>query len=97
MRRGALVCACAGHSVEDGPACRTEGTCESGNGRCVRRTCRDELAQFHLKRCANAPDALACKTEVGACPLAGEECKLLTCIDSSIGSFSDGRVEMIGR
>jgi len=93
----ALVCACAGHAVEDGRSCRTEGTCETGNGRCVRRTCRDEVAQFHNKRCADAPDQLACKVPVNACSLAGEECKILACIDSTIGSFSDGRVEMIGR
>ncbi len=92
-----LACACAGHAVEDGNTCRTEGSCESGNGRCVRKTCRDEVAQFHAKRCADAPDATACKTQVNACSLAGEECKILTCIDASVGSFTDGRVEMIGR
>ncbi|OJY29472.1 MAG: hypothetical protein BGO98_47320 [Myxococcales bacterium 68-20] len=91
------VCACAGHAVEDGASCRTEGTCESGNGRCVRRTCRDEVAKFHLTRCAGAPDIVACKTPINACSLAGEECKILACIDPLIGSFSDGRVEMIGR
>lgn len=91
------VCACAGHAVEDGPGCRTEGTCATGNGRCVRRSCRDEVAQFHLRRCVDAPDLTACKTPVNACAIAGEECKILACIDPSIGSISDGRVEMLGR
>ncbi len=93
----AQACACAGHAVEDGPTCRTEGSCSAGNGRCVRRTCRDDVAQFHLKRCAEAPDSAGCKTQVGACSLAGEECKILSCIDSTLGSLTDGRVEMIGR
>lgn len=93
----AYVCACPGHAVQDGATCRTEGTCDAGNGRCVLRTCRDEVAQFHNERCEGAPDREGCKTHVGACALAGEQCKILTCIDASIGSFSDGRVEMIGR
>ncbi|HVJ97388.1 MAG TPA: 5'-nucleotidase C-terminal domain-containing protein, partial [Acidimicrobiia bacterium] len=93
----AQVCACAGHAVETGGSCQTEGACASGNGRCVRRACRDEVAQFHLTRCVGAPDLEACKTPLNACSLAGEECKILSCIDSSIGSFSDGRVEMLGR
>jgi 5'-nucleotidase len=63
----------------------------------VRKDCRDQVAQFHLKRCLGAPDQVACRTPVNACQLAGEECKILTCIDSNIGSFTDGRVEMIGR
>ncbi len=93
----AQVCACPGHAVEDGNGCKTEGTCDSGNGRCVRKTCRDEVAQFHNKRCAGANDVAACRIPVAACPLAGEECKILTCIDTGVGSFSDGRVELIGR
>jgi 5'-nucleotidase / UDP-sugar diphosphatase len=92
------VCACAGHAVEDGPGkCRTEGACDAGNGRCVRRTCRDEVSAFHNQRCAGARDILACKVPVAACSLAGEECKILTCVDQAVGSFTDGRVEMIGR
>jgi 5'-nucleotidase/UDP-sugar diphosphatase len=91
------VCACAGRAVESAGVCRSEGTCESGSGRCVLRSCRDEVAQFHLKRCSETPDDKACRNAVGACSLAGEECKILTCIDKNLGSFSDGRVEMIGR
>jgi 5'-nucleotidase / UDP-sugar diphosphatase len=92
-----LACACVGHAVEDGVTCRTEGTCEGGDGRCVRRACRNEVAQFHLQRCQNVKDQAACRTPLNVCSLAGEECKILTCIDSAVGSFSDGRVEMIGR
>lgn len=96
---GAFVCACPGHAVADGDGCRTEGTCDAGNGRCVRRSCRDEVAQFHDQRCASAPASGTdvCLATVNGCALAGEECKILTCIDGSIGSLTDGRVEMIGR
>ena len=77
--------------------CQSVGTCEAGNGRCVRKDCRDQVAQFHVQRCAGAPNQEACRTPVGACALAGEECKILSCIDNTIGSFTDGRVELIGR
>jgi 5'-nucleotidase len=93
------VCACPGHVDEVGSpvTCQTSGSCDDGNGRCVFKGCRDQVAQFHAKRCADAPDQLACRTPVGACALAGEECKILSCIDTSVGSFTDNRVEMIGR
>ena len=63
----------------------------------MRKDCRDDVAQFHAKRCKGAPDQEACKGTIAACPLAGEECKILPCIDRSIGGQSDGRVEVIGR
>lgn len=94
------VCACAGHVAEVAGAtvtCQSQGTCDDGSGRCVLRGCRDEVAQFHTRRCEGAPDQTACKTPIAACQLAGEECKILSCIDSTIGSFTDNRVQMIGR
>ena len=93
-----LVCACSGHAAEQSNGtCATTGTCDDGSGRCVPRLCRDDVAAFHNQRCAGVKNVEACKTPIAACPLAGEECKLLTCIDGSVGSFSDNRVEMIGR
>jgi 5'-nucleotidase len=93
-----FVCACAGHAVEDGKGgCMTQGTCDAGNGRCVLKACRDDSAKFHLERCATAKDEAACKVPIGACQLGGEECKILTCVDKNVGSFTDGRVEMVGR
>ena len=94
------VCACPGHAKEVSPGvCETEGTCASGSGRCVRRACRDSVAAFHNQRCSGLrPDQVeSCKTPLAACQLGGEECKILSCVDASIGNFSDGRVEMIGR
>jgi len=90
------VCSCARGVTQKGNVCETTGDC-GGTGRCVLKNCRDEVAQFHLKRCAGAPNQESCLKEVGACQLAGETCKVLTCIDATIGSKSDGRVEMIGR
>lgn len=93
-----FACACVGHSFSENGVCVSSGTCDDGTGRCVRRKCRDDVAAFHLKRCGPEVKNLeACQTPLQACPLAGEECKILTCIDTSVGSFSDGRVEMIGR
>jgi len=96
-----MVCSCPGHIAEEGSGtaltCTTVGTCDAGAGRCVRRDCRDQVAQFHAARCASAPDQPACRVQVSSCQLAGEECKILACIDQTIGSASDGRVELIGR
>ena len=95
-----FVCSCPGH-VNEVPgklvSCVSAGNCEAGAGRCVRKDCRDQVAQFHAKRCDGAPDQDACRIPVSACQLAGEECKLLACIDKSIGSITDNRVELIGR
>lgn len=95
-----LACSCPGHVAEVPGAnltCASVGSCDAGNGRCVRKDCRDQVAQFHIQRCVGAPNQESCKTTVGACALAGEECKILACIDQTIGSFTDGRVELIGR
>ncbi len=95
-----LVCSCPGHVGQkaSGPVtCETVGTCDGDAGRCVRKDCRDQVAEFHAKRCAGAPDQAACRVSVSACQLAGEECKILSCVDKSLGSASDNRVELIGR
>ncbi len=95
-----LACSCPGHVNEVAGAqitCETVGTCDGNAGRCVRKDCRDQVAQLHAKRCIGAPDQLACKVPVSACQLSGEECKLLSCIDKTIGSITDNRVELIGR
>lgn len=95
-----LVCTCPGHVAEDtskGFDCQSVGNCDAGNGRCVLRDCRNQVAQFHLRRCEGVPDIPACKTPVNACQLGGEQCKILSCIDAGLGSRTDNRVEMIGR
>ena len=95
------VCSCPGHVAENRNTpqltCETQGQCGAGEGRCVLKNCRDDVAQFHIKRCAGAPDSNACSNNVGACQLGGESCKILACIDSTLGSFTDNRVRMLGR
>lgn len=98
---GDFVCACAGHvksSVTDGVAsCSTTNNCDPSQGRCVRQDCRDQVATFHNQSCADSPSLLACESDLDACSLAGEECKLLSCVDESEGNFTDNRLDMLGR
>jgi 5'-nucleotidase len=93
----AFVCACPGQVHATGTAsaetCATHGTCSLDVGRCIRSDCRDQVATFHEKMCAGSPDANACRTDLDACSLAGEECKLLACIDAT----TDNRIQMVGR
>ena len=95
----AQVCACPGHTTEanDPVQCTTTGNCDPTAGRCILKQCRDDVAQFHAKNCAGAPNQAACRGPIAACQLGGEECKILSCIDAKIGGVSDGRVEMVGR
>jgi 5'-nucleotidase / UDP-sugar diphosphatase len=99
--QGDFVCACAGHASIDSSsgvdACRTDGSCDASVGRCVLRACRDQVAQFHDKMCASSPNRDGCKADLNACSLAGEQCKILACVDETLGAKSDNRVEMIGR
>ena len=85
-----FVCACQGHAQEnpDG-TCTTTGTCEAGNGRCIRKDCRDSVAAFHDTACQGltAQQTTQCKTPIAACQLAGEECKVLACVDEAVGNL----------
>ena len=101
-----FVCACPATAEETGSSdadafCRSRkgASCISGAGRCVRNDCRSRVAEFHQRSCADAraQDREQCRTKLNACALAGEECKILSCVDAKLGSYSDGRVEMIGR
>ncbi len=98
---GSFVCACpepgATHPTGAPTTCRTSGSCSSRVGRCVRSDCRDQVAAFHEKACAASPQASQCRTDLGACSLAGEECKLLACIDDALGATTDNRIQMTGR
>ena len=95
-----LVCSCPGHVAESGT---TPSSRASRKARARRRwplraqDCRDEVAAFPreaLRRRAGPEPR--CQVAVGACQLAGEECKILACIDTTIGSLyrqprGDGR------
>jgi 5'-nucleotidase len=98
---GAFVCACPGQATATGTAaaevCVTAGSCDPGVGRCVRRDCRDQVATFHERTCLASPQIDACRTDEQPCSLAGEECKLLACVDGTLGANTDNRIEMVGR
>jgi len=98
------VCACPGHTAESGTPLTCESKadhrCESGAGRCVLAACRTDVARFHEKACNGlaSPEArAACLTPIRACELAGEECKILSCIDKNVGAITDNRVELLGK
>ena len=63
----------------------------------MRRDCRTQVAQVHENVCASSPSRDGCKTDLNACSISGEECKFLSCVDQTVGNFSDNRVEMLGR
>ncbi|NOU34396.1 MAG: bifunctional metallophosphatase/5'-nucleotidase [Polyangiaceae bacterium] len=98
---GDFVCACNANTeasrTGDATVCNTVSECGPGQGRCVRRDCRNAVATFHDRDCAQNPNREGCRLVLNACSSAGEECKILACVDKSIGNFSDGRLEMIGR
>jgi 5'-nucleotidase len=98
---GSFVCACPGRVRSTGSAaaetCVTTGTCSLDAGRCVRSDCRDQVATFHEKSCTGTAQPSQCDTDLDACSLAGEECKLLSCIDATLGATTDNRVQMTGR
>jgi 5'-nucleotidase/UDP-sugar diphosphatase len=99
---GDFVCACPGKSHEANTGgiltCETDPEgCDPAAGRCVRRDCRTQVAQVHENVCASSPSRDACKIDLNACSISGEECKFLSCVDQTVGNFSDNRVEMLGR
>ena len=95
------VCACPGKVKSSrntgATTCNTDGECSATEGRCVQRACRDSVASFHDLVCASSPSRAGCLKLLDSCTSAGEECKILACVDQRLGNLSDGRVEMIGR
>jgi 5'-nucleotidase len=94
------ACACPA-SVVEGDFCTTDNTKSCGGaGACVLAKCRDDVAAFQRQTCEAAPtDAVkqACVKSLGPCASGGEQCKFLACVDKRLGSFSDGRVKMVGQ
>jgi 5'-nucleotidase len=101
---GDFVCACpetsdiAGDPFREELACgNTQGRCGE-LGRCVLATCRDDLARFHDEReCRETTGDGRTTCRRRACAEAGEQCKILTCVDASVGAKADGRQVMLGR
>lgn len=92
------VCACP-ESVVEGEVCRT-GDAPCAEGACVLARCRDDVAAYQRGRCAAAPTLEVrrqCERALAPCSTAGEQCKHLPCVDRRLGSFSDGRLRMVGQ
>jgi 5'-nucleotidase len=97
---GDFVCACPGasvHEVVNGTlTCKPAAECSPDVGRCVRRDCRDQVAQFRDRRCATSKSE-SCRADLDPCTIGGESCKLLACVDDARGAKTDNRVQMLGR
>lgn len=100
---GEFVCACP-ESVE--PAVSTEISpllCKSNKacgtaGRCVMMDCRNDVATFHDgEDCDQSTVEGKAKCRKEACQIAGEQCKLLACVDGALGAKVDNRQVMLGR
>jgi len=98
-----FVCACQGHVQATGTDANqtcvmSKGdSCDPSVGRCVRQDCRDQIATFHESMCSGSPNLSQCDTDLDACSLAGEECKIISCVDNNLGAITDSRVDMVGR
>jgi hypothetical protein len=55
------------------------------------------MATFHEQSCVGSPNTTQCNTDLDACSIGGEECKILSCVDANVGATSDGRIQMVGR
>ncbi len=99
---GDFVCACPSQvdaTVKDGvPVCdSSKHSCDPGIGRCILRPCRDDVAAFHNKSCNSSPSRDGCVNDLNACSIAGEECKVLSCVDQNLGAATDNRIDLVGR
>jgi 5'-nucleotidase / UDP-sugar diphosphatase len=97
----AYVCACPGQVTATGTdvaqTCQTAGSCDPSVGRCILAQCRNDMATFHEQSCVGSPNTTQCDTDLDSCSLGGEECKILSCVDTNVGAVSDGRIPMVGR
>jgi 5'-nucleotidase len=96
-----FVCACPGNSdmMVGGASftCQTTGTCDGNVGRGVKPECRDGVANFRDRRCAGSPDLDTCRMKLNPCQVGGESCKILSCVDDTLGAVTDNRIQMLGR
>lgn len=99
---GDFVCACpeAVSPVTGEPlTCQTTADRACGSvGRCVLVDCRNDIAAFHNNNnCDQSTPEGKAKCQLAACQEAGEQCKLLACVDPGIGAIVDNRQVMLGR
>jgi 5'-nucleotidase len=103
---GGFVCGCEGSpqtqtgtSVDPQVSCGST-TCDGGSGHCILATCRDTVASYRQRRCANpqTPDTYAsCGDQIGACDAASQICQIVACVDDKLNAVTDNRIQMVGR
>jgi 5'-nucleotidase / UDP-sugar diphosphatase len=81
--------------------CSTTANCTAESGRCVLRSCKEEMEALLAQDCPTHapqgdPDAVE-RCLCSAADRAGETCKLLACFDASVGAEADGRLRMVSR
>jgi 5'-nucleotidase len=103
---GGFVCGCAGSastisgSPTDPQVSCGSTTCDSGGGHCILAACRDTVASYRQRRCANpqTPETYqSCGDEINACDAASQICQLVACVDDKLNAVTDNRIEMVGR
>ncbi len=104
---GEYLCSCPTR-IEFDPTMRMcvgdrTGTCAGMSGRCVLRTCRNDLATLMATDCpeidrpGTTPQASRAACLCAAQSRAGETCRILSCVNDSIGAQADGRLQMLSR
>ncbi|MBW2459015.1 MAG: 5'-nucleotidase C-terminal domain-containing protein, partial [Deltaproteobacteria bacterium] len=71
-----------------------------GDGACVVAACRDHVAAYERGICDRAPTEQSrdeCLASVSPCSSGGEQCKFLSCVDTTMGAGMDGRILMVGK
>ncbi len=95
------VCNCDGSStpVGSGDTMTCQGNASSScdnDGRCVLKTCRDQLAALRSQRCTGSQSE-TCQDDLSACDAGGQLCEIVACADDKLGAVTDNRVTMVGR
>ena len=96
----ALVCAWADrdHYDDVARACVQDAAAPAGAGRCVLRQCRDDVRALVVRACpALAGDEASARCACSAANRAAMSCRILSCLDESIGARADGRLTMVTR
>jgi 5'-nucleotidase len=103
---GGFVCGCegspqtvTGSSTDPQVSCGAT-TCDGGSGHCILATCRDTVASYRQRRCANPQTNetyASCGDQIHACDAASQICQLVSCVDDKLNAVTDNRVLMVGR
>ncbi len=103
---GGFVCGCTGSpqtqtgSTLDPQVTCGSTTCSDGGGHCILATCRDTVASYRQRRCANpqTPDTYAsCGAQINACDASSQICQIVACVDDKLNAVTDNRIQMVGR